>query len=279
MQYSQALKMGVEELTKADIENAKWDAQILLEYVTKAEHSYHLSHPDAEVEEEKVASYKNCIQKRADHIPLQYITGEQDFMGLTFEVSPDVLIPRADTEILVEEVLREGMDGERILDMCTGSGCILLSLLKFTNQCLGVGVDISEAALEIANKNAKKLEVEGYEFIQSDLFENVSGVFDCIVSNPPYIESDEINNLMPEVAKYEPRLALDGKNDGMWFYRRIIREVNTFLKPGGRVYFEIGYNQGEAVSRLLEDVGMKEVCIVKDYAGLDRVVKGYKPIL
>ena len=218
--------------------------------------------------------FLQLIEKRAVHIPLQHLTGEQNFMGLDFLVNEHVLIPRQDTEILVEEIMRDLHDGIRILDMCTGSGCILLSLLHYSNDCSGVGVDVSEDALVVARQNADRLAEKQAVFIQSDLFEKVEGSFDLIVSNPPYIRSQEIAGLMPEVREHEPHLALDGKDDGLHFYREIIKGAMPHLKRGGQLFFEIGYDQGEAVQALLAANGYTEIAVVKDYAGLDRVVYG-----
>ena len=194
-------------------------------------------------------------------------------MGLTFKVNEHVLIPRQDTEILVEEAMRYLSDGMRILDICTGSGCILLSLLKYSNECEGMGVDISEDALAVAQENAHNLGLQA-DFRHSDLLENVEGRFDMIVSNPPYIQTDVIETLMPEVREHEPMLALDGKADGLFFYREIIKQCPAYMTRGARLFFEIGYDQGEAVKALMEKQGFTEVEVIKDYAGLDRVVVG-----
>ena len=222
--------------------------------------------------------YLNWIRQRAEHSPLQQLTGEQGFMGLTFNVNENVLIPRQDTEILVEEVLKELHDGMRVLDMCTGSGCILLSLLHYSNDCEGLGVDLSAEALEVAGRNVLKVltpeKAEHAHFLQSDLFEKVEGKFEIIVSNPPYIASAEVEKLMPEVRDQEPRMALDGTEDGLYFYRRIIEEAGKHLVSSEMLYFEIGYDQGQAVSELMRTEGYCEVQVVQDYAGLDRVVLG-----
>ena len=195
-------------------------------------------------------------------------------MGLTFRVNQHTLIPRQDTETLVEEGMRHMYDGMRILDMCTGSGCILLSLLKYSNECEGIGVDISEEALKVARENAQRLGLKA-EFVQGDLFEPVpEKKFDMIVSNPPYIETAVIETLMPEVRDHEPMQALDGMEDGLFFYRKIVEKAPGFLTKGGWLLFEIGHNQGEAVSKLMTVQGFKEVEVVKDYTGLDRVVLG-----
>lgn len=274
MQYAKLYQIGKEQLQKAGITDAELDARLLLEFICHTDRNALYAHGDQEIEEEKMQNFLQLIEKRAVHIPLQHLTGEQNFMGLDFLVNEHVLIPRQDTEILVEEIMRDLHDGIRILDMCTGSGCILLSLLHYSNDCVGVGVDVSEDALAVARQNADRLAEKQAVFIQSDLFEKVEGSFDLIVSNPPYIRSQEIAGLMPEVREHEPHLALDGKDDGLHFYREIIKGAMPHLKRGGQLFFEIGYDQGEAVQALLAANGYTEIAVVKDYAGLDRVVYG-----
>lgn len=273
MKYKQAYEFGVTKLQEHQILEANLDARILLEWICKTDRNALLAHGDREITSEQEEKYKEAIERRASHIPLQHITNEQEFMGLPFYVNENVLIPRQDTEILVEEAMLQIHDGMSILDICTGSGCILLSLLKYKNDCTGVGVDISEEALEVAKENAKRLEVQ-VEFLQSDLLENVTGKFDVVVSNPPYIRSDVIETLMEEVKEHEPYIALDGKEDGLYFYRRITEEVKKVLHSGGSLLFEIGYDQGKEVEELMKTAGFQEVKIVQDYAGLDRVVMG-----
>lgn len=274
MQYAKLYQIGKEQLQKAGITDAELDARLLLEFICHTDRNALYAHGDQEIEDEKMQDFLQLIEKRAVHIPLQHLTGEQNFMGLDFLVNEHVLIPRQDTEILVEEIMRDLHDGIRILDMCTGSGCILLSLLHYSNDCSGVGVDVSEDALVVARQNADRLAEKQAVFIQSDLFEKVEGSFDLIVSNPPYIRSQEIAGLMPEVREHEPHLALDGKDDGLHFYREIIKGAMPYLKRGGQLFFEIGYDQGEAVQALLAANGYTEIAVVKDYAGLDRVVYG-----
>lgn len=274
MQYAKLYQIGKEQLQKAGITDAELDARLLLEFICHTDRNALYAHGDQEIEDEKMQDFLQLIEKRAAHIPLQHLTGEQNFMGLDFLVNEHMLIPRQDTEILVEEIMRDLHDGIRILDMCTGSGCILLSLLHYSNDCSGVGVDVSEDALAVARQNADRLAEKQAVFIQSDLFEKVEGSFDLIVSNPPYIISQEIAGLMPEVREHEPHLALDGKDDGLHFYREIIKGAMPHLKRGGQLFFEIGYDQGEAVQALLAANGYTEIAVVKDYAGLDRVVYG-----
>ena len=281
MTYREIFEQGKSALAQAQIEEADLDARLLLEYVCQTDRNDLLIHGDRTVETGKENEYHRLISERARHIPLQYLTGVQEFMGLCFKVNKAVLIPRQDTEILVEEVLRQLHDGMRILDMCTGSGCILISLLHYSNYCSGVGADISAEALQVARENgehilgqASSADVSEAVWVQSDLFSHVTGKFDFIVSNPPYIKSGEIPALMPEVKDYEPLTALDGREDGLYFYKKIVEESKNYLMSGGMLYFEIGYNQADDVSRLMEQAGFKEVTTVQDYAGLDRVVYG-----
>lgn len=278
MTYRECYEQGCRTLQAAGIEEAALDARLLLEAVCGTDRNDLLVHGEQPVAPEAEEKYLNWIRQRAEHIPLQQLTGEQGFMGLTFSVNEHVLIPRQDTEILVEEVLKELHDGMRVLDMCTGSGCILLSLLHYSNDCEGLGVDLSAEALEVAGRNVLKVltpeKAEHAHFLQSDLFEKVEGKFEIIVSNPPYIASAEVEKLMPEVRDHEPRMALDGTEDGLYFYRRIIKEAGKHLVSSGMLFFEIGYDQGQAVSELMRTEGYCDVQVVQDYAGLDRVVFG-----
>ena len=278
MTYRECYEQGCRTLQAAGIEEAALDARLLLETVCGTDRNDLLVHGEQPVAPEAEEKYLNWIRQRAEHIPLQQLTGEQGFMGLTFNVNEHVLIPRQDTEILVEEVLKELHDRMRILDMCTGSGCILLSLLHYSNDCEGLGVDLSAEALEVAGRNVLKVltpeKAEHAHFLQSDLFEKVEEKFEIIVSNPPYIASAEVEKLMPEVRDHEPRMALDGTEDGLHFYRRIIKEAGKHLVNSGMLFFEIGYDQGQAVSELMRAGGYREVQVVQDYAGLDRVVLG-----
>lgn len=278
MTYRECYEQGCRTLQAAGIEEATLDARLLLEAVCGTDRNDLLVHGEQPVMPQAEEKYRHWIRQRAEHIPLQQLTGEQDFMGLTFSVNEHVLIPRQDTEILVEEVLKELHDRMRILDMCTGSGCILLSLLHYSNDCEGLGVDLSAEALEVAGQNVLKVltpeKAEHAHFLQSDLFEKVEGKFEIIVSNPPYIASAEVEKLMPEVRDHEPRMALDGTEDGLHFYRRIIKEAGKHLVNSGMLFFEIGYDQGQAVSELMRAGGYREVQVVQDYAGLDRVVLG-----
>ena len=278
MTYRECYEQGCRTLQAAGIEEAILDARLLLEAVCGTDRNDLLVHGEQPVAPQAEEKYLKWIRQRAEHIPLQQLTSEQDFMGLTFSVNEHVLIPRQDTEILVEEVLKELHDGMRVLDMCTGSGCILLSLMHYSNDCEGLGVDLSAEALEVAERNVLKVltpeKAEHVQFLQSDLFEKLEDKFEIIVSNPPYIASAEVEKLMPEVRDHEPRMALDGTEDGLYFYRRIIEEAGKHLVSSGMLFFEIGYDQGQAVSELMRTQGYREVQVVQDYAGLDRVVFG-----
>ena len=273
MNYRKLYETGKDRLEKAGIQEAALDARLLLEEVCRTDRNTLLVHGDRAVTEEEETQFLIFVERRSTHEPLQQITGWQEFMGLRFSVTEDVLVPRQDTETLVEEVMRYLRDGMEILDVCTGSGCILLSLLRYSNGCRGVGCDISEKALAVAGQNAKELGISA-QFIQSDLFESIEGRFEYIVSNPPYIRKDMIPTLMEEVRDHEPLIALDGGEDGLDFYRKITREATEHLYSGGMLFFEIGYDQGEAVKLLMEEEGYEEVTVSQDLAGLDRVVYG-----
>ncbi len=273
MTYREALNLGEKVLETASIVEAKLDAWLLLEMVCKIDRSFYYLHMEDDLLEEQVSEYEIALKKRAEHVPLQYIVGETEFMGLKFKVNSSVLIPRQDTETLVEEALKVITPGMRVLDLCTGSGCIIVSILHNVADVEGYATDISKQALNVAKENAK-LNGVAVSFERSDLFDNVTGTFDVIVSNPPYIPSLEVVKLMPEVGSFEPLEALDGKEDGLYFYREIIASCKEYLKPEGRILFEIGYDQGEAVRAMLLGAGFKEVRVIKDLAHNDRVVTG-----
>lgn len=333
MTLREAYQTGIGKLTEAGIEEASLDAWYLLEYVTGVSRAIYLADAEREMDSEQESRYDVLIGKRAARIPLQHLTGVQEFMGLEFLVNEHVLIPRQDTETLVETALdilgitgnrdlswlerlaetagkpvcgstggamqaEQQADAFRLLDLCTGSGCILLSILKFAEErkqfaggrngrdgtskagilwmldtMQGTGTDISAEALAVACANKEHLNVNA-EFLQSDLFEKVTGPFHMIVSNPPYIRTAVIEELQEEVKGHDPYLALDGREDGLYFYREIIRESGKYLIPGGYLLFEIGCDQAEDVSALMKQAGYREVTVKKDLAGLDRVVFG-----
>lgn len=277
--YRALLLEGKEILQKAEIMDFEVDAWLLMEFVFQIDRARFFLEQNETVEEEKAETYRSLLAKRANHIPLQQITHEAWFFGLPFYVNEHVLIPRQDTEVLIEEVLsavkKYNMQAPKILDMCTGSGCILLSLLANIEGAEGLGADLSEKALEVAKKNGSLLNLKA-DWCLSNLFSHINGKYDIIVSNPPYIESAVIETLMEEVREHEPRMALDGKKDGLYFYREITRQAGAYLNAGGILAFEIGYNQGDAVSQMLKEKQFKDTKVVKDLAGLDRVVIGRK---
>lgn len=273
MTYREVVEFGTKCLTDAGVPDAALDAWYLLQMVCKIERSYYYVHGEEDITQDAQKEYEIAVQKRAEHIPLQYIIGEQEFMGLRFKVNSNVLIPRQDTETLVEQVLKIVKPGMKVLDLCTGSGCVLISVLKNAPELTGMGSDISKTALLVAKENAKLHEVDA-EWVRSDLFDNITETFDVIMANPPYIPTGEILSLMPEVRDFEPENALDGGADGLDFYRKIAGQVKDYLNPGGYVYMEIGYDQGEAVSELMRNAGFTEVEVIKDLARNDRVVKG-----
>lgn len=278
MTLEELLRQGEDILKAAGIEEAALDAWYLLEDICHIDKVYYFLHKKENVEENVQSAYEDVIGKRAERIPLQHITHRQEFMGYSFYVNENVLIPRQDTEILVERILsdqKRNAEKEElsVLDVCTGSGCIIISLAKEMPLKKAAAVDISKEALEVAKKNCEQLDVL-VELKQSDLFEAVTEQYDVIVSNPPYIESREIEELMPEVKDHEPLLALDGKEDGLYFYRKIIEESTKYLKDNGSLYFEIGYNQGAAVKQMMEEAGFLDVTVEKDLAGLDRIAFG-----
>lgn len=272
MTLQELLRSGREALREARIGEWDLDAWYLLEYVTGCSRADYFLHPERVAPETQTEQYRELIRKRSTHVPLQHLTGCQEFMGFPFYVNEDVLIPRQDTEILVEEAMKHMRAGMHILDLCTGSGCILLSILKLAPQVSGVGSDISKPALRVACRNRDSLGVQA-EFLQSDLFAEIPGTYDCILSNPPYIPSRVVDTLMEEVRDHEPRRALDGREDGLYYYRKITEQSPEYLNPGGMLFLEIGYDQADAVAGLMEK-SFAGIHVVKDLAGLDRVVYG-----
>ena len=284
MTYGEFYECGKTKLEATGVAEAALDARLLLEYICHTDRNELILHADRERSSMEEQFYRTVIEKRAARVPLQHIVGEQEFMGLCFKVNEHTLIPRQDTEVLVEEAMHHLSDGMRILDLCTGSGCILLSLLKYSNECEGIGIDISGKALMVARENAQRIGLEAV-FLEGDLFapladyvsvKTTDRMFDMIVSNPPYIETAVIDTLMPEVREHEPVLALDGGEDGLSFYRRIIAEAPVHMRKGAHLLFEIGCGQGEAVMSLMRAAGFGQVGTFQDYAGLDRVVSGVK---
>ena len=268
----EAERRGAETLAAAGREEAAQTARLLLCHVLNFNFTDYVLARENLLSPRDTARYEELLTRRASGVPLQYLTREQNFCGLSLYVDERVLIPRQDTECLVEEVLRDGARGD-LLDLCTGSGCIPLALLKHGNFSCALGADISAEALAVAETNRART---GLPLLlrQSDLFSEIPERFDVITANPPYIESAEIESLSVEVRDHEPRLALDGAADGLAFYRRLAAESGAHLKPGGRLYLEIGMSQGAAVASLLEAAAFSDIQIIRDLAGRDRVVKG-----
>ena len=273
--WLEAYRQAIKDLTDLGVAEAELDSWYLLEAVTGMSRTDFLMRRGDILKEEQLpqlARFQELVARRGQRIPLSYLTGWRNFCGLEFAVNEAVLIPRQDTECLVEALLPKAKDAE-ILDMCTGSGCIAISLAVLGKAAAVTGVDISEAALAVAKSNGERL-APNVRFLQSDLFEQVEGRYDIIVSNPPYIQSEVIETLEPEVKDHEPRLALDGTADGLYFYRRIVELAPQYLREGGTLAFEIGYDQGLDVSELMRNQGFVDVIVKPDLTGLDRVVLG-----
>lgn len=296
--YRQCLKYGEETLAAAGIEEAGNDAWMLFSEIFQMSRVKYYMDMNRLCDPQQMTAYEEWISLRADRIPLQQIIGRAPFMGYEFDVDEHVLIPRQDTEILVEQTFEQIKKADiqrkrsvvrktetdipkqilKILDMCTGSGCIAISLACMAEEagipCEITAVDLSEEALKVAEKNNRKLCRGSVKLIQSNLFAALPETleFDIIVSNPPYIKSREIEGLMPEVRDHEPRMALDGTEDGLCFYRKLAEDGRKFLKPGGQMLLEIGYDQGTSVPSILRQWGYVQCRVVRDLAGLDRVV-------
>lgn len=265
------------QLNDAGIESAAYDSRVLLEWVLKIDRSEFYMNPQKELTDLEEESLKKVCAMRSAHKPLQYIMHQAEFMGYSFYVDEHVLIPRFDTECLVEYVTeRIGDQSSSVLDLCCGSGCIGISIQKICKHAKVTLSDLSQEALEVSKRNAKNLEAD-VTVTYSDLFEKLpKHSFDEIVSNPPYIPTQVIEGLMPEVRDHEPMMALDGSKDGLYFYRKIIAHAKDYLRENGWLSFEIGAEQGPAVRQLMEEAGFCQVIVKKDLAGLDRIVSGMK---
>ena len=271
------LKTTASAFRDAGIPDPEVDAALLLSHVTGQPPLSLRLDMTTVLSADVLTRFDALVSRRLTRQPLQYLLNTQPFLGRDFYVDERVLIPRQDTETLVEEALKVVKPGMKVLDLCTGSGCIIVSIVHNVPEVEGTATDISKQALLVAKENAKLNQVS-VTFERSDLFDNVTGTYDVIVSNPPYIRTGEVVKLMPEVQEFEPMEALDGKEDGLYFYRKIIKECKAYLKPGGHILFEIGYDQGEAVSGLLKEAGFKNVTVIKDLAHNDRVVTGMEDI-
>lgn len=279
-----AVNYGKQFLEDFGIENAQYDATELLLLVMGISRTQYLINSMDKIDSGKLAEYAELINKRAEHIPLQHITGIVNFYGREYKVNANVLIPRQDTEILVEEVMKLTNSESRVLDMCTGSGCIIISLAAsgHTSENGAVAIDISDDALKVADYNKKYNNADYIKLIKSDMFssseceqyKNEDNRFDVIVSNPPYIPTKDIDELSEEVRLHDPVLALDGDKDGLKFYKAITKQSVNYLKENGYLCYEIGYNQAEDVRNIMEQCGYSGIKVIKDLAGLDRVVIG-----
>lgn len=276
MTIQENLRLGIKNLKEENISEPVLKARLLLCYILNLKKEDLVIYENKEVSSKNEEEYKKNIQKLIEGYPLQYITRHQEFMKLDFYVDENVLIPRADTEITVEEVIlyckNMKKDNIRILDLCTGSGVVAISIGNYVDNCEIVAVDISKNALEIAKNNAFKNGVQNITWLLSNLFDKVEGKFDIIVSNPPYIKKDVIPTLEKEVQK-EPIIALDGGQDGLDFYREIIRKAPNYLKEDGAIFLEIGYDQKEDVLDIINETKKyKEVISKKDLSGNDRMI-------
>lgn len=281
MTFFELWKWGEKRLADSGIREADLDAKYLLLEAFEMDLAHFLLREQEQVPstDGRTREYSDAVVARASRVPLQYLTGKQDFMGLTFHVDERVLIPRQDTETLAELVLRENPEKNiRLLDLCTGSGCLAVSLAVLGGYEEVDAGDLSPDALEVAEENGRRLG-GNVHFVESDLFSALDPgkAYDVIVSNPPYIPTEVIEGLEPEVRDYEPRMALDGSGDGLAFYRRLAAESPSHLKPGGRLYLEIGWDQGESVEALLRENEFEDIEVVRDDAGNCRVVRGKRP--
>ena len=274
MTIKQTLTKGTIMLKSNNIESPKLKARLLLQYVLNKSRQYLIVYDNEEVGKKEQWEYFVNIDKLTKGVPLQHITHTQEFMKMDFYVDENVLIPRPDTEILVEEVIKiaQKMDKPKILDLCTGSGAIAISIAKNVPNAEVYAVDISEKALEVASKNAHKLEVK-VKFMKSNLFKDLKKMkFDIIVSNPPYIKKNDIQFLSNEVQK-EPQIALDGGDDGLDFYRRIVGQAIEYLKFGSYLCFEIGFDQKDDVMEIINDEAhYNGTYCKKDLCGNDRII-------
>ena len=293
MTLENCLRQGINTLQSNNVSDADFDAFALLEYVTGVSKSDFFFKKSEKISDSCYERYIELIERRSKRVPLQHITNRQNFFGYDFYVDSNVLIPRQDTEVLIEKILEvieanfnvEISSDISILDMCTGSGCIAITiykeLIKRGFNIDATAVDLSKDALAVTEKNVENLVGikalnNTFHIIESDMFSNINNnrSYDIIVSNPPYIPTRDIEKLEPEVRDYDPIMALDGDTDGLRFYRRIIEESSNYLNNNGFIAFEIGYNQGDDVKSLLEEKGYKDIHIYKDLGGLDRVIIG-----
>ncbi|MEI8217378.1 MAG: peptide chain release factor N(5)-glutamine methyltransferase [Eubacteriales bacterium] len=286
----EAINVATTRLTVAESESPKLDAEVLLAYFLKVDRSFLFAHYADDLDEKRSDSFFEIIDRRASGMPVAYIIGRKEFMGISFKVNENVLIPRPDTEIIVEETIKianehqKGLGNLEILDLCCGSGAIAVSLAYYLNKAKLTATDISSAALNVARENAKDYKLSGkIKFVQGDLFSpfRSKGLgkthFDMIISNPPYIKSEVISTLQREILEHEPMIALDGGESGLDFYIKIIEKAPDFLKKNGYLILEIGHDQKDQILQLLDKIGQfREYRVAKDLAGHDRVVIAQK---
>ncbi len=290
MTWQALMKEELERLRQADIPEADSDIRLFAMDVAGCTYSTLILRMAEDATEEQAQKLHAYVTERMTHKPCQYILGTQEFMGMEFATVPEVLIPRPETELLVEQACerlkkliekkrKQTGDRElRVLDMCCGSGCIGISVAKLVPAVSVDLADISDAAITLTKKNRERLQAD-CTVIQTDLFAQIEEKYDMIISNPPYIRTDEIPKLMAEVRDFEPHLALDGKEDGLYFYDKIIREAREYLYEDGYILFEIGQDQLDAVRGFLVENGYVDIEGMKDYAGLDRIVTARYPAL
>lgn len=278
--YRQMCHNGAAILADAGITDAEYDSFALLEYITGMDRTAYILNGSKSVPEDIAERYDAVIDRRSSHIPLQHITGQAWFYGRGFNVNSDVLVPRQDTEVLVSEALKVINAKDSVLDMCTGSGCIIITLALEKKLGRALGADISEAALKVAAGNREKLGADDVTFVKSNIFSDINvndeELFDVIVSNPPYIATGEIETLTEEVRIHDPYIALDGLEDGLHFYREITQQSMNYIKSGGWLLYEIGCTQAHDVSDIMSEYGYSNIKVIKDLAGLDRVVMGQR---
>lgn len=278
--YRQMCHNGAAILADAGITDAEYDSFALLEYITGMDRTAYILNGSKSVPEDIAERYDAVIDRRSSHIPLQHITGQAWFYGRSFNVNSDVLVPRQDTEVLVSEALKVINAKDSVLDMCTGSGCIIITLALEKKLGRALGADISEAALKVASDNREKLGADDVTFVKSNIFSDINvndeELFDVIVSNPPYIATGEIETLTEEVRIHDPYIALDGLEDGLHFYREITQQSLNYIKSGGWLLYEIGCTQAHDVSDIMSEYGYSNIKVIKDLAGLDRVVMGQR---
>ena len=278
--YRQMCHNGAAILVDAGITDAEYDSFALLEYITGMDRTAYILNGSKSVPEDIAERYDAVIDRRSSHIPLQHITGQAWFYGRGFNVNSDVLVPRQDTEVLVSEALKVINAKDSVLDMCTGSGCIIITLALEKKLGRALGADISEAALKVASGNREKLGADDVTFVKSNIFSDINvnddELFDVIVSNPPYIATGEIETLTEEGRIHDPYIALDGLEDGLHFYREITQQSMNYIKSGGWLLYEIGCTQAHDVSDIMSEYGYSNIKVIKDLAGLDRVVMGQR---